>query len=166
MRSCEHSRRAVKGERSAIAPQERSPRRGRTEMEKPYALSAKVLVLDERGRVLLLKRSMASKNNRGKWDLPGGKVDAGEAFDEALLREVSEETGLAISLGNVVGAAESDLPDRRVAYIILEGRPVSGQVRLSEEHDEYVWLQRRELGSADLCPQFRELATSYAEAAE
>ena len=62
---------------------------------KPFVLSAKVVVRDAHGRCLLLKRSMSSKNNRGKWDLPGGKVDAGERFDEALLREVAEETGLS-----------------------------------------------------------------------
>lgn len=40
---------------------------------KPFALSAKVVVRDEEGRCLLLKRSMSSKGNPGKWDLPGGR---------------------------------------------------------------------------------------------
>jgi len=48
---------------------------------KPFALSAKVIVLDGEGRCLLLKRSMISKGNPGKWDLPGGKVDAGEDLE-------------------------------------------------------------------------------------
>ena len=69
---------------------------------KPFALSAKVVVRDEEGRCLLLKRSMSSKGNPGKWDLPGGKVDIGESFDQGLLREVAEETGLTISLQRVL----------------------------------------------------------------
>ena len=133
---------------------------------KPFALSAKVVVLDEEGRVLLLKRSMNSKNNRGKWDLPGGKVDAGERFDEALLREVAEETGLKISLDRVAGAAQSELPDRSVAYIILEGRRASGQVRLSEEHDDFAWAAHGQLLAMDVCPQFRSFLDNYARAAE
>lgn len=128
---------------------------------KPFALSAKVLVRDEAGRCLLLKRSMGSKNNAGKWDLPGGKVDSGETLHEALLREVAEEAGLEVCLERVVGAAESDLPERKVAYLILEARVVSGQVRLSEEHSEFAWVDRAALPSQDVCPQFRPFMQSY-----
>jgi 8-oxo-dGTP pyrophosphatase MutT (NUDIX family) len=128
---------------------------------KPFVLSVKILVRDGEGRILLLKRSMASNNNQGKWDLPGGKVDAGEAFDAALLREVAEETGLEIFLDRVAGAAESDLPDRKVAYLILEGHVTGGAVRLSEEHADFAWVDRAALVSQDVCPQFRPFVTSY-----
>lgn len=128
---------------------------------KPFTLSAKVLILDKEGRCLLLRRSPRSKANAGKWDLPGGKVDAGETFDEALRREVAEETGLEISLERVLGAAESDAPERRVAYLILEARVVSGRVRLSEEHTESVWVDRAALSSQDVCPQFLPFVQSY-----
>ena len=63
---------------------------------KPLALSVKVVVRDVSGRCLLLKRSLRSKGNPGKWDLPGGKVDPGENFTQGILREVAEETGLTI----------------------------------------------------------------------
>jgi len=129
--------------------------------QKPFALSVKVLICDAEGRCLLLKRSMASKNNKGKWDLPGGKVDAGETFDEALRREVAEETGLEVSLERVLGAAESDAPERRVAYLILEARVVSGRVRLSEEHDLHEWVSRGDLVKRDVCAQFLPFVQSY-----
>jgi len=67
-------------------------------MSKPFRLSMKVVILDDMGRILLIQRSMGSRGNPGKWDFPGGKVDQGETFDEALLREVFEETKLKISL--------------------------------------------------------------------
>lgn len=130
---------------------------------KPFALSAKVVVCDASGRCLLLKRSMSSKGNPGKWDLPGGKVDVGESFDQGLLREVAEETGLAISLQRVVGTAESELPTRKVVYLILEGRVESGQVCLSSEHDEYTWVDRRDLTTMDLADQFRPFAQAYSQ---
>jgi 8-oxo-dGTP diphosphatase len=122
---------------------------------KPFGLSAKVIIHDEKGRCLLLKRSMSSKGNPGKWDLPGGKVDSGESFDEALLREVAEETGLTISLKRVVGATESESPTRRVVYLIMEGLLESGQVRISAEHDEYAWVDCRELKTMDLAGWLR-----------
>ena len=92
---------------------------------KPFALSAKVVVLDGISHCLLLRRSTSSKGNPGKWDLPGGKVNTGGNFEQGLLREVAEETGLTISLKRVLGAAESALPAKRVACLILGGAAVT-----------------------------------------
>ncbi len=130
---------------------------------KPFALSVKVIIFDGESRCLLLRRSLKSKGNPGKWDFPGGKADPGESFDEALLREVEEETGLRVALSGVAGAVQSEVPGRRVAYLIMEARPVSGQIRLSEEHDEYAWVSVGELANWDLASQFREFAGGYAE---
>jgi 8-oxo-dGTP diphosphatase len=128
---------------------------------KTFSLSAKVVIRDKEGRCLLLKRSMSSKGNPGKWDLPGGKVDAGESLEEGLLREVREEGGLTISLRRVLGAAESESPTKRVAYLIFEGRLVSGEVRLSDEHDDFIWIDRKDLGSVDIAEQFRPFLETY-----
>jgi 8-oxo-dGTP diphosphatase len=130
--------------------------------QKPFHLSAKVVIVGADGRVLLLKRSRASKNNAGAWEFPGGKTDPGETFDQALLREVSEETGLQISLRRVVGAGEADLGERKIAYLFLEARHVNGAVRLSEEHDAFVWVKPAELPQQNLTPQFKEFAADYA----
>lgn len=131
---------------------------------KPLRLSVKIVVRDETGRCLLLKRSMTSGGNPGKWEFPGGKIDPGESLDQALLREVAEETGLTISIQGVAGTAESELPTAKVVYLILEGRVESGQVRLSSEHDDYVWVDREELPTVDLAPQFLPFARAYSEA--
>jgi 8-oxo-dGTP diphosphatase len=130
---------------------------------KPLRLSVKIIVRDESGRCLLLKRAMSSKGNPGKWDFPGGKLDPGESLDEALLREVAEETGLTISIQGVAGAAESELPAWKVVYLILEGRVESGEVRLSEEHDDYVWVDPQKLPTMDLADQFRPFAEAYSQ---
>ncbi len=121
----------------------------------------KVAIRDEKGRVLMLKRSMSSKNNGGKWEFPGGKVDAGEEIDDALLREVYEETGLSISLEKVLGAAESETQVKKVAYLILGAQVLSGSVRLSDEHTDYAWVEPSAMTQADLCPQFQAFAAGY-----
>ena len=123
--------------------------------DKPFALSVKVIVRDEKGRCLLLKRSMSSKGNPGKWDLPGGKVDAGENLEQGLLREVAEETGLTISLQRVLGAAQSESPTRRVAYLVFEGTVKSGEVHISPEHEGFTWAELKSLGEVDVAEQFR-----------
>jgi 8-oxo-dGTP diphosphatase len=119
------------------------------------------MIRDETGRCLLLRRSLSSGGSPGKWEFPGGKVESGENFDVALLREVAEETGLTVSLEHVVGATEFELPGRKVAYLILTGRLECGQVRLSSEHMDYAWLAAEELSSMDLVEQFHPFARSY-----
>ena len=53
---------------------------------KPLRLSVKIVVRDDAGRCLLLKRSLTSKGNPGKWEFPGGKIDPGESFDRPWSR--------------------------------------------------------------------------------
>jgi 8-oxo-dGTP diphosphatase len=120
----------------------------------PLLLSVKVLIRDGEGRCLVLRRAMSSKGNPGKWDFPGGKVDPGESIDQSARREVLEETGLEIAIGRVMGAAESESPSNRVAYLILEGHVQSNAVQLSTEHEDYAWVEPGELARMDLVPQF------------
>ena len=124
---------------------------------KALSLSIKVVVRDARGRCLLLKRSMKSKGHPGLWDLPGGKVDLGESFDAALVREAREETGLSIRVGRVLGATEAEAPLKRVIYLVLEAHAEVGQVRLSDEHDAFVWVDAPAAAriQADICEPFR-----------
>lgn len=129
---------------------------------KPFALSVKVVVKDDRGRILILKRSLNSKNNRGAWDFPGGKVDEGEDIGSALLREVVEETGLSIRLDKVAGCAESETPVKKIAYLIMEAGIISGKICLSSEHSDYMWVEPSFLPKAGLCPQFKDFASVYA----
>lgn len=129
---------------------------------KPYALSVKGVVLDAQGRCLLLRRSQICKANAGKWEFPGGKLDPNERVDEALLREVAEETGLAVTVQRVAGAAESEMAERKIAYLILEVLAGTSEVQLSEEHDQFMWVAPDQLADIELASQFRPFALAYA----
>lgn len=128
----------------------------------PLRLSGKVLIVDEEGRVLLLRRAAGSRHHAGKWEFPGGKNEPGEEFEDALHRETGEETGLTIELGRVVGAGEGQLPDRRIAYLFIESRILAGVVKLSAEHDAFAWVPRHELPQHDLAPHFRDISAVFA----
>lgn len=108
-------------------------------IEYVFGLAVRALITDENGKILILKRSADSKTNPGKWELPGGKVDQGEPFDKALIREVYEETNLNISLDTVVGASQQNLPLIRAVHIIMSGKIVGGELTLSSEHEGYAW---------------------------
>ncbi|MGA1873595.1 MAG: NUDIX domain-containing protein [Thermoplasmatota archaeon] len=130
-------------------------------MKKPFRLSMKVVILNDEGKCLLIKRSMGSKGNPGKWDFPGGKVDPGETFDEGLLREVYEETKLRISLEKPLTMVESESPNNRVIYLFMEGKMIDGKIALSEEHEDHIWIEPQEMNTMDLAVQFIEFGKKY-----
>ncbi|MCD4781883.1 MAG: NUDIX domain-containing protein [Candidatus Omnitrophica bacterium] len=131
---------------------------------KPYFLSVKALVKTSDDLYLLLQRSATSKNHPGYWEFPGGKIDPGESFDVALEREIKEETGLTVSLIKVMGSAESEIIDRRIAYIIMQA-DVEGpsDIQLSEEHDDFKWVAKKDIDDFNLCPQFIAFAQGMKE---
>jgi len=130
-------------------------------MHKPYFLSVKALVRDTQGRCLIIRRSAASRHNAGCWDLPGGKLDAGETLDAALVREVAEETGLKVGIARIAGAAESVMAERTIAYLIFEAEVDSSEVRLSSEHDRYEWVLPPGLGAYEFCGQFASFISEF-----
>lgn len=65
----------------------------------PKLIGAAAVILDSKGRVLLVKHSYG-KNN---WDLPGGKGEENESAEETAKREVHEEVGLEVGVGQLTG---------------------------------------------------------------
>ena len=126
--------------------------------DKPFGLAVSGLVLDGASSILVIRRSKNSKRFAGQWDLPGGKVNPSETFEQALLREVMEETGLVVRLEGLAGATESEMPAVRVVHLILRARVVSGQVVLSDEHDEYRWIEGGSLAGIGLREPFASWA--------
>lgn len=61
-------------------------------------VSVGALILDEKGKIFLTKRGTKATNERGTWEIPGGKVHFGETLQEAVLREMKEEYGVDLVL--------------------------------------------------------------------
>lgn len=95
-----------------------------------FTIGAFAIIFDEHGRVLLSHRIDVDA-----WNLPGGRVEAGEMPDEAVVRETAEETGLEViieRLTGVYGKAERD--DLVFAFAC---RVVGGTLRTSDEADAH-----------------------------
>jgi 8-oxo-dGTP pyrophosphatase MutT (NUDIX family) len=106
-----------------------------------HPISIKGVVLHD-GRVLLLL------NERGEWDLPGGRPDAGEDHRAALTREVREEAGLAVEAGSLLDEHLFEvLPQRFVRIVAYACRLVGGgDVVLSHEHLDTRWVPLADIG--------------------
>jgi ADP-ribose pyrophosphatase YjhB (NUDIX family) len=101
------------------------------------------------GKVLIVRR--ARKPALGLYTLPGGVVEAGELLHDALIREVREETGLAIEPVELVGHREvivrdpEDRTERHFVILSFAARWLSGEADLNEELDDARWLAPAEL---------------------
>src|SRR5688572_20169939 len=74
------------------------------------------VVHDAHGRLLLVRRGRDP--HRGRWSLPGGRVEPGESPEQAIEREVREETALSVRAGAAVGRVRIPGPD--VVYDVLD----------------------------------------------
>jgi hypothetical protein len=62
----------------------------------------------------------------------------------------------------LVGSTESESPNKRIVYLVLEGSAVNGEVQLSDEHQDFLWAHPSELHKADICRQFKLVVDVYA----
>ncbi|MBX5451717.1 NUDIX domain-containing protein [Thermogemmatispora sp.] len=84
------------------------------------------LIFDEAGRVLLVHR-----NDIDWWNLPGGGMELGETVDEAVKREVREETGLEVTVERLVGVYSK--PQKQEVVLTFRCRVVGGMLTSTEE---------------------------------
>ena len=105
----------------------------------------------EAPKMVLAARRTTPPSLRGRWEFPGGKVEAGEVPEDALARELGEELGIAVALG-----AELVQPERRTWLISekLEMRLwfvaiAKGEPMPIDSHDKVRWLDAHSLESVD-----------------
>jgi ADP-ribose pyrophosphatase YjhB (NUDIX family) len=109
--------------------------------------TATAVVVGEDGRVLLGRRAL--EPDKDLWDLPGGFVDEGEHPVEALHRELAEETGLEIEVGEFLGVWMDrygyDSPAVSTLNLYWEARVLGGEERPADDVCELRWFRPDEL---------------------
>jgi 8-oxo-dGTP diphosphatase len=129
-------------------------------------LATKALIVNDQGKILVLREAVYDDGtNTGRYHLPGGRINPGEAFIDGLRREVIEETGLEIEGGKPLYVGEwwpviKDIPNQIVA-IFFVCKPLTTQVRLSEEHDEFKWISPEEALELDLMEPEDKVIETY-----
>lgn len=90
-------------------------------------------------RILLLQRSVSDDVGPGTWENGGGNVEDGESLEEAVYREIREETGITdLKIGRIayVSVIESKIPLLLIVYMC---ETETETVKLSPEHQAYAW---------------------------
>ncbi len=135
-------------------------------MEPKLFVATKAFIV-YKGRVLLLRESSKYEDgsNAGKYDVVGGRVIPGQRFDESLLREVKEETGLLVSIGKPFYVGEWRPVIREEQWQIVgtffECYADSDQVILSQDHAECLWIDPINYGHYDLIENLKPAFEQY-----
>lgn len=102
-------------------------------------LTVDVLITDDQGRLLLLRRG--TEPFKGHWVLPGGIVEPGETVEQAALREAREEVGLQLRIVRLVGVYSQPGRDPRGSFVSIafHAEVVGGELAVSEEAHAFHW---------------------------
>lgn len=121
-------------------------------------------IIQKDGKILVLRRSSADDHKPGVWETPGGGIDRKESPQEAIAREVLEETGLTVKVGRPfhVFTFTKDTGEFKVGITFLSDF-VSGEVRLSPEHEEYRWIDPKMFKDLLSIPSLYEEIANYAQ---
>jgi 8-oxo-dGTP diphosphatase len=102
-------------------------------------IATKALIVNEKGQFLILREAKTYEEgtNIGRYQLPGGRLELGEAFTDGLKREVNEETGLKVEIGKPIYVGEwrpvIKGVQNQIVGIFFLCKPLSEDVRLSLE---------------------------------
>lgn len=100
-------------------------------MEFNHLVSVAALVTNDEGKIL-----MVNSPCRG-WEYPGGLIESGETFEQALHREIWEESGVEVEITGFVGICKN--VERNIVNIDFTCRYVSGELTTSDESTEVIW---------------------------
>jgi ADP-ribose pyrophosphatase YjhB (NUDIX family) len=128
---------------------------------KVFLISQKALIVEEK-RLLMLRRVDERIAGEPQWGLPGGFLEIDESIVKGLVREVQEEAGLAVRVGKLVAVWDHWEKD----FVLRDGRVcdvrivelgyvcdvISGSIKLSEEHDRYLWADESDLRKLNISP--------------
>jgi len=107
------------------------------------------LLIDDNGRVLLGLRASSKKIWPGHWDTIGGRVEAGENLQAAMIREVQEEIGVTPTTFDLIAVVREREPERHgdMLHHIYAVRAWSGGApqNVSDEHSELRWFEVAEM---------------------
>ncbi len=137
----------------------------RTYPTRPYLAVSAAIFRD--GRVLIVRRARPPAH--GLYTLPGGGVELGETLEEAVVREVREETALAIAPVDLVGFRQAIARDsagrveRHFVILPFAARFIGGEISLNEELAEAHWLAPSEISGLQTTEGLSQIVAAATE---
>jgi mutator protein MutT len=117
-------------------------------------VGAGAVIVNGEGRLFLAKRGRECRNERQKWEFPGGSVEFGERLEDALVREIEEEYGFLIEVESLLDVVNHIIHDEKQHWVspTFLCRYKSGIPRIMEPHkcDEIGWFRLEQVPEQEL----------------
>jgi len=129
-------------------------------MDSGIILAASGVAVDRLGRVLLVQRG--HEPAKGLWSLPGGSLEPGENLPDTVRREMAEETGLEVEVGEKVWQVTVPLATGRFYEVhAFAVAVVGGVLTPGDDAADAKWCGLADAGSLDLTPRLLDFLESY-----
>lgn len=132
-------------------------------------IAMKAVIVNDEGKVLVLREAATygDGTQRGRYHMPGGRIEAGENFEDALRREVKEETGLEVDIDYPLYVGEwrpviKGVPHQIVGTFFV-CTPKSAKVVLSTEHDDFQWVNPSDYADYDVMDPEDKVLDTFAQ---
>lgn len=114
-------------------------------------VAAVIKATNEKGDPMIFATQRGYGDFKGGWEFPGGKIEAGETPQEALVREIREELETEIAVGKLIDTIEYDYPTFHLSMDCFWAEIVSGELVL-KEHEAARWLTKDKLDTVEWLP--------------
>src|SRR3954470_8978285 len=111
-----------------------------------HSVSVAGVVVDDAGQVLVVQR-----RDNGRWEAPGGILERDETFEEGVIREVAEETGMTVEVERLTGVYKN--MTRGIVALVYRCRPVAGTAGPTTESVAVEWIAPEQV-SARMIPAY------------
>lgn len=111
-----------------------------------HSVSVAGIVVDKDNRVLVIRRA-----DNARWEMPGGVLELDESFEDGVRREVAEETGMTVTVGELSGVYKNLA--RGIVALVFRCTPGTEPVHPTAEATEVRWMTRDEV-AANMDPAF------------
>ncbi len=111
-----------------------------------YLLITKLVIVNEEGKILTMRRSEDAPRRPWTWDFPGGIVEYGEQPLDSVLREAVEESALEFTPEDVrlIDVVTHPRGEEHGALVFYTAKCTGASVQLSYEHESYRWVTKEE----------------------
>lgn len=112
-------------------------------MENKIVVALKAIIIFNH-KALIIQRAYGEVSGSGSWEFAGGKLEFGEDLETGLKREIMEEVGLSVKIEHLLYASTFLSKENRQTVILnYLCHSFSDQVTLSEEHEKYIWADKK-----------------------
>ena len=126
-------------------------------MNMPYGLTVRGIIKNSSNEILIVKRHPKSKTDPKMWELPGGKMEKGEFFADALVREIKDVTNLDCKVGDFCEAIQNDYMHKRTVQLMMYLDDVKGEFKISDEHTDGKYASIDKIKTLELSSSFKKL---------